>query len=75
MGLTLFLIIQIISVAVCFFATRSTFRYLSKHQVVPQQRYTLFQIVRVRHIGLGYLASVILVCLYAFAYGLFISVS
>lgn len=72
MRLTIFLGLQFLSVLVAYFSTRSTFRYLSKHQVVPQQRYMLFRVVRLRHIGLAYLSIVVLICLYSYAYGLFV---
>ena len=45
-----------LSLLLAFLATRSTFRYLAKHQVQPKYRYYLFGFLRMRHLGLAYVS-------------------
>ena len=73
MGLTMFLLFHLISLTVCYLATRSTFHYLSKHQVTPKHRYLLFKHIRIRHIGLFYIGSILTLTLYSFTFGIYYS--
>lgn len=54
-----YLLFQLFSLLFCLLATRATFHYLSKHQIVPQQRYLLFGKIRTRHFAFFYVLSIL----------------
>lgn len=63
--------LHLISLVFCLFATRATFRYLSKHQIVPQHRYLLFGRVRTRHLALFYVSSISLMTVFSIGMGFY----
>ena len=58
MGHWSFIVFHLLSLVFCIFATRVTFRYLSKHQISAKTRYLLFGFIRTRYIGLFYIMSI-----------------
>lgn len=65
MGYWLFLLFHVFSLGLCLFATRSTMRYLSKHQVTPKIRHLPFWRLRTRYVALFYIASITAMTLYS----------
>lgn len=69
--LILFLLFHLSSYLICLLAIRSTFKYLSKHQVRPKLRFLPFGFLRVRHIGLLYLICMSLLTFTSISVGIY----
>lgn len=73
MMIWLFVILHVISLFFCLLATRTTFRYLTKHMIIPQHRYILFGRIRTRHMALFYVSSISLLTALSIGMALFYS--
>lgn len=71
MGTWLFVAFHIISVGFCLFATRSALYCLSKYQVTPKLRYTLFGLIEARYVGILYVIIIFLLAVYSIVMAFF----
>jgi len=67
------MLFHILSILLCFAATRSTCRYLLKHRIMPKARYILFGFLRVRHLALAYLISMSIVFAHSVLFGIYLT--
>jgi hypothetical protein len=68
----LFFAFHIASFLFCYFSTRSTFHYLSKHRLAAKTRFLLFGFLKTRYVAVFYLSSISLLTIYSLTMSLYL---